>query len=88
MNDPFNHLSAKDIECIIVGFKNNLKEQRNELLKETDKYLLPDYPISSTNLDLVKQYRKDLRNYMNIPEIINFNSNTPIPKMPSFPIFK
>jgi hypothetical protein len=54
-------------------------------LKDSDKYLIPDYPISSDNLELVKQYRQALRNYMNIPEIINYNSNVIIPNLPQFP---
>jgi len=58
---------------------------RDQLLKESDKYMLLDYPISSNNLELVKQYRQELRNYMNMPEIINYNSNVIIPPMPLFP---
>lgn len=57
----------------------------NGLLRDSDKYLISDYPISSSNLELVKQYRQDLRNYMNTPEIVNYNSNIAIPEMPQFP---
>jgi len=65
-----------------------LRNKRNELLKESDKYLISDYPISSSNLELVKQYRQDLRNYMNLPELINYNSNVILPNMPTFPILE
>lgn len=63
-----------------------LRNQRNELLKDSDKYLIRDYPISYSNLELVKQYRQDLRDYMDLPQIINYNSNIAIPEMPKFPI--
>jgi len=69
-------------EWINICFK---RANRDQLLKESDKYLIPDYPISSSNLELVKQYRQKLRDYMNIPEIVNYNSNVPIPEMPQFP---
>ena len=69
-------------EWINICFK---RANRDQLLKESDKYLMSDYPISSSNLELVKQYRQKLRDYMNIPEIVNYNSNVPIPEMPQFP---
>jgi Phage tail assembly chaperone protein len=69
-------------EWINICFK---RANRDQLLKESDKYLIPDYPISSSNLELVKQYRQKLRDYMNIPEIVNYNSNVIIPEMPQFP---
>lgn len=40
-----------------------LRNQRNQLLEETDKYVLPDYPITSENLQLIKQYRQALRDF-------------------------
>ena len=61
-----------------------IRQERNKNLAETDKYLLSDYPISSSNLELIKQYRTDLRNYMDIPEIVNYNSNVILPPMPQF----
>jgi len=71
-------------DFIVIMFK---RDQRNQLLKESDKYLLPDYPISSSNLELVKQYRQQLRNYMDLDQVINFSSsnNIPFPDFPSFP---
>ena len=73
-----------DNDFIVIMFK---RDQRNQLLKESDKYLLPDYPISSSNLELVKQYRQQLRNYMDLDQVINFSSsnNIPFPDFPSFP---
>lgn len=52
----------------------NLRNQRNQLLKESDKYLLPDFPITTENLELIKDYREKLR---------NFNENNYI--IPEFP---
>jgi predicted ATP-dependent Lon-type protease len=42
-----------------------LKNTRNLILAETDKYLLPDYPITSEQLEIVKNYRKSLRDFTN-----------------------
>ena len=61
-------------------YLNIRKEERNKLLADSDKYLLTDYPISSSNLELVKVYRQQLRDYMDLPEVENYNysSTTPI----------
>ena len=68
-------------------YLNMRKEERNKLLADSDKYLLLDFPISSNNLILVKDYRQKLRDYMDIPEVKNYNyaSTTPIPDFPQFP---
>ena len=36
---------------------------RNKILLETDKYLIPDYPITPENLIIVKEYRQALRDF-------------------------
>ena len=69
-------------------YLNMRKEERNKLLADSDKYLLLDYPISSNNLILVKDYRQKLRDYMDLDQIINYNSNIPIPDFPTFPILE
>ena len=71
-------------------YLNMRKEQRNQLLADSDKYLLLDYPISSNNLILVKDYRQKLRDYMDLSEVKNYNyaSTTPIPDFPTFPILE
>jgi len=61
-------------------FIENLRQQRNQLLVESDKYLLPDFPITSNNLTLIKEYRQKLRDYMSLLDDI-----TSIPEMPHFP---
>ena len=58
--------------------------ERNKLLNETDKYLMSDYPISSNNLVLIKQYRQDLRNYMD-SSYFTSNISLPFPDFPQFP---
>ena len=60
---------------------------RDNLLSNSDKYLLSDYPITSNNLILIKDYRQQLRDYMDIPEIVNYDysSNIPLPDFPEFP---
>jgi hypothetical protein len=40
-----------------------LKNIRNLILQETDKYLLPDYPITLEQLVIVKEYRQSLRDF-------------------------
>lgn len=53
-----------------------LKHQRNLILAETDKYLLPDFPITPEQLIIVKEYRQALRDFTNnnyiLPERIDF----------------
>ncbi len=59
-------------------FKLSMKFKRNILLNETDKYLLPDYPITPEKLEIVKEYRQKLR------EITN--NNYILPEKPDFVI--
>ena len=42
-----------------------LRSTRDQLLTQTDKYLLPDFPITPENLILIKEYRQQLRNFSN-----------------------
>lgn len=62
------------------------RENRNQLLKESDKYLLPDYPITADKLDLIKDYRQQLRDYTKLDGFINYTSTSNI-TMPDFPPF-
>lgn len=55
-----------------------LKNKRNLLLNETDKYLITDYPITPENLILVKQYRQELRDFT--------KNNYILPNKPDFVI--
>ncbi len=42
-----------------------LRERRNELLKATDFYLLPDVVIDENKLNTIKIYRQELRDFIN-----------------------
>ncbi len=50
-----------------LNYKNYtlLKNIRNLILGETDKYLLPDFPITPEQLEIVKIYRQQLRDLTN-----------------------
>ena len=63
------------------------RQNRNQLLSASDKYVLPDYPIVSSNLETVKVYRQQLRDYMGLEQVINYNSssNIPLPPFPQLP---
>ena len=63
------------------------RQNRNQLLSASDKYVLPDYPIVSSNLELVKVYRQQLRDYMGLDQVVNYNSssNIPLPPFPQLP---
>ena len=43
------------------AYSKNVRNQRDFLLKDTDKYLLPDFPIQPEQLEIVKKYRQYLR---------------------------
>lgn len=75
------------IKRITEQYLNTRREERNKLLAQSDKYLLPDFPITPENLELIKQYRQQLRDYMNLEEVINYNyyNEIPILEFPDFP---
>ena len=43
--------------------KKQVRAVRNQYLKQTDKYMITDYPITSTQKTKYKQYRTYLRDY-------------------------
>ena len=43
--------------------KEQVRSVRNQYLKQTDKFMLVDYPITSTQKTKYKQYRTYLRDY-------------------------
>ena len=50
----------------ILEFENNiirnrLREERNKLLLESDKYFIPDFPVTPDKLILIREYRQQLR---------------------------
>jgi hypothetical protein len=54
--------NEKSQEIIKLRSKE-VRKYRNELLKNTDKYMLRDYPIEQLDLDSVISYRQYLRDY-------------------------
>ena len=60
---PQPELTPEFLEMIKNDTINHYRKMRNDLLQETDKYLLPDFPISPENLEIVKEYRQALRNF-------------------------
>ena len=61
-------------------------QNRNQLLASSDKYVLPDYPIASSNLELVKKCRQQLKDYMGLDQVNIYNSSSNI-QLPPFPMF-
>jgi predicted ATP-dependent Lon-type protease len=55
-----------------------LKEKRNKILSETDKYMMSDFKITTEKLEIVKQYRQALRDFT--------NNNYIMPDKPDFVI--
>ncbi len=65
-------------EYNLLSNKMMIKHKRNGILNETDKYLLPDFPITPEQLEIVKQYRQALRDFT--------NNNYIMPDKPDFVI--
>ena len=59
----------------------DIRNKRDNLISETDFYLMPDYPIDSKNLEELKTYRQALRD---IPEQSGFPKEVTWPEQPSF----
>jgi len=58
---------------------------RNELLNKTDRYFLIDYPIAYEKQMIIKQYRQDLRDFINNNEIkILAGEKVEFPQQPDF----
>jgi hypothetical protein len=66
----------------ILGKYRNI---RNQLLKETDKYFLIDFPIAYEQQLIIKAYRQELRNFINNNEIkILAGEKVQFPQQPDF----
>ena len=65
-------------ELNILNYKITLKNKRNKIWGETDKYLIPDFPITPEQLIIVKEYRQLLRDFT--------NNNYILPDKPAFVI--
>ena len=66
-------------------FLKRARNIRNELLNRTDRYVLSDYPISPEQLIEIKEYRQNLRDFINENEIkILAGEKVEWPKQPDF----
>ena len=75
---PQPELTPEYLEIIKNDTYNHLKKMRTELLIATDKYLLPDFPITPEQLIIIKEYRQLLRDFT--------NNNYELPVKPDFVI--
>ena len=66
-------------------FLKRARNIRNELLNRTDRYVLSDYPISPEQLMEIKEYRQNLREFINENEIkILAGEKVEYPQQPDF----
>ena len=65
-------------EYNLLVHKIGLKQRRKLILEETDKYVLCDFPITTEQLEIVKEYRQALRDFT--------NNNYEMPIKPDFVI--
>ena len=72
------------------GKRTYARNQHNQLLTKTDKYLIPDFPITSNQLIEVKDYRQILRDFFSRDDVINYHYNingNNFPELPDVPSF-
>jgi hypothetical protein len=69
-NTPQPELTEELIKFMVDSRNENSRIRRNELLSQSDKYLLQDFPITPENLISIKEYRKALRDFSNNDFII------------------
>jgi|694.fasta_scaffold26346_2 hypothetical protein len=61
----FDEVPIEEREKLKEYHLKSLREKRNQLLQETDKYVLIDYPITTEKLAIIKEYRQALRDFTN-----------------------
>ena len=72
------------------GKRNYARNQRNQLLTKTDKYLLQDFPISLENKMVILTFRQQLRDFMDLDEVKNYDytiNGNEFPELPELPSF-
>lgn len=67
------------LEAELVSKQKIIRDQRDSLLDETDKYMTMDYPISDSKRDEIKIYRQSLRD---VPQQEGFPDNIIWPEKP------
>ena len=70
-----------DITKLTTDCLESTRINHNQLLDLTDKYVLQDYPMDSSNLTIVKDFRNELRNYFSSSHVVGWSGlqiyNTP-----------
>jgi len=61
--------------ALYLRLKEILFEKRNELLKDSDKYMLIDLPYNIDNKENILIYRQQLRDYPALDFFNNFNGD-------------
>lgn len=74
-NPNYNEEDSKEAVLVLV------RQKRNELLKDTDLYMIEDYPLTAEQKTSIKDYRTQLRDF---PQTIT-NSNFENIEMPIKP---
>lgn len=78
------NIDMEDLNAEYAKISNKifLKNKRNTILNETDKYMMLDYPITPENLEIIKTYRQQLRDFTKNdyimpekPDFINIMNN-------------
>lgn len=80
IDKPYTEMTEQERNIKIINDGKNafiqmIRNKRDSILFDTDKYLLPDFPITTENLNIIKDYRQKLRDYNN-------NSNLILPDKP------
>ena len=67
-------------------FLRRKRNIRNELLAKTDRYILEDYPMSQEQKEIIKEYRQQLREFINNnkEEILKNEKEIKFPIPPDF----
>lgn len=76
---------TEDFEKYQQSQLNLYRQHRNQLLEQTDKYMLPDYPITDEKREQIKIYRQQLRDYFTRDDVVNWKFTFQNQLLPDFP---
>ena len=75
INETYAEYPEERKPALYLRFKEILFEKKNELLTESDKYMLVDFPINESNKENILTYRQELRDYPALSFFNNFNGD-------------
>jgi hypothetical protein len=75
INETYAEYPEERKPALYLRFKEILFEKRNQLLTESDKYMLVDFPINESNKENILTYRQELRDYPALSFFNNFNGD-------------